>query len=95
MDTNIPDSCVDVPGFTNVQADRDTKTSGKKKGGGVIPDMLLLKRGLADVELLAVGLRPYYVPREFSQIIAIVVSIPPPATAEVACDIIHEAVVRL
>lgn len=48
-----------------------------------------------DVELLAVGLRAYYVPREYSHTDAIVVYIPPRAVPAVACDVIHEAVARI
>lgn len=48
-----------------------------------------------DIELLAVGLRPYYVPREYSHIVAIVVYIHPRAVEAVACDVIHETVSRI
>lgn len=48
-----------------------------------------------DIELLAVGLRLYYVPQEFSHIVAIVVYIPPRATGDVACDVIHETVAKI
>ncbi|KAL7846650.1 hypothetical protein SRHO_G00216300 [Serrasalmus rhombeus] len=33
---NIPDANVDIPGFTTVRADRDTKLSSKSKGGGLV-----------------------------------------------------------
>ncbi|KAJ8398118.1 hypothetical protein AAFF_G00431950 [Aldrovandia affinis] len=46
-------------------------------------------------ELLAVGLRPYYLPREFSHVIVVVVYIPPSANAARACDVIHSTVARL
>ncbi len=43
-----------------------------------------------DMELCKVSLRPYYVPKEFSHIIAIIVYILPQAGAVVACNIIQE-----
>lgn len=48
-----------------------------------------------DIELLAVGLRPYYMPIEFSHTIAVVVYVPPRAHAETACDVIHATIARL
>ncbi|XP_069375176.1 uncharacterized protein [Paralichthys olivaceus] len=42
-----------------------------------------------DIELVAVGLRPYYLPREFTSVFAITVYIPPSGNAEAACDVIH------
>ncbi|XP_044041003.1 uncharacterized protein LOC122870707 [Siniperca chuatsi] len=106
LNNNIPDSCVDLPGFSMVRADRDARASGKNKGGGLVlfvnnrwcnPDHIIVKEKICcqDIELLAVGLRPYYVPREFSHIIVIVVYIPPRARAVLACDVIHEAIARI
>lgn len=48
-----------------------------------------------DIELLAVSLRPFNVSREFTVVIVVVVYIPPLANVEVACDVIHTAIVRL
>lgn len=44
-----------------------------------------------DTELLADGVGPYYVPREFSHIITVLVYIQP-AIAEVPCDVLHGTV---
>ena len=41
-----------------------------------------------DIELLAVGVRPYYLPREFSHAIILCVYIPPTADATRAADVI-------
>lgn len=106
LNQNIPDSIVDVPGFTLIRSDRDAEASGKKKGGGLAlfvnqrwcdPAHITVKEKMCcpDIELLAVGMRPYYVPREFSHIITILVYIPPKATAEVPCEILHEMVARI
>ncbi|KAM9737428.1 uncharacterized protein ACNS7B_013131 [Menidia menidia] len=48
-----------------------------------------------DLELLAVSLRPYYLPREFSHVICICVYIPPRADAVTACEKIHSVTARL
>jgi len=48
-----------------------------------------------DIELLAVSLRPYYLPREFSQAIVIVVYIPPTANVSQAADVIKSVTARL
>jgi len=74
LNDDIADSCVVLPGFAMVRADRDAWTSGKIKGGGLVlyvnnrwcnPGNITVKERTCrqDVELLAVGLRPYYVPR--------------------------------
>lgn len=76
----VSDANVDLLGFTAVRADRDTQASGKSKGGGLImyvnnrwcnPGHVSVKTASCcrDLELLAVSLRPYYLPREFSHVI--------------------------
>ena len=41
-----------------------------------------------NIDLLAVSCRPYYLPREFSNVIVILVYIPPSANAKLATDMI-------
>ena len=48
-----------------------------------------------DIELLTAGMRPYYLPREFTSTIVIAVYIPPSADAVVACDVISSAAAKL
>ena len=48
-----------------------------------------------DIELLAVGLRPYYLPREYTCAIVVVVYIPPSTNTTRACDVIHSSVASL
>ncbi|KAI3355865.1 hypothetical protein L3Q82_004417 [Scortum barcoo] len=43
-------------------------------------------KGEWDIELLAVSIRPYYLPREFSHVITITTYIPPSANANAACE---------
>ena len=102
---NTPDANLDLPGFTTVRADWDCGRSGKSKGGGlalfinnrrcnqghVTVKEIMWNR---DIKLLAVGLRPYYMPREFSHAIA-VVYVPPRAHADTGCDVIYSTIARL
>ena len=102
LTTSIPDANMELPGFSTVRSDRDTNACGKQKGGGLAiyvntrwcnPGHMNIKISICcrDIKLLAVSLRPYYLPREFSHTIAVIVYIPPQADAEVACDVIHSA----
>lgn len=45
-----------------------------------------------DIKLLATGMCPYYLPREFSSAI---VYIPPSAGAAARCEVIHASVAKL
>ena len=94
-----PDSKAELDGFTLLRQDRDLKRTNKKKGGGVClyvnnqwchPGHITVKERVSDkdIELLAVSCRPYYLPREFSNIIVLVVYIHPKANAKCATDII-------
>ncbi|TWW63627.1 hypothetical protein D4764_03G0006350 [Takifugu flavidus] len=91
---------------TTVRADRDTTAAGKKKGGGLAVfirnrwcnlEHIHVKECVCspDVELIAIGLRPYYLPREFTNVIAITVYSPPTGKANTACDVIHSVTADL
>lgn len=106
LTASIPDANVELPDFSAVRADRDTRACGKRKGGGLTlyvnkrwcnPGHVNIKISTCcrDIELLVVSLRPYYLPREFSHAIVLIVYIPPRADAETACDVIHSAVARV
>ncbi|XP_078810597.1 uncharacterized protein LOC144994953 [Oryzias latipes] len=106
LHSHIPDSSVAVPGFTTVRADRDAASCGKKRGGGIAlyvserwcnPGHVCVKEQLCTphVELLAVGLRPYYLPREFTSVVVVNVYVPLSADAEAAADVITTTVSRL
>ena len=100
LHTDVPDHNVSNEGFHTVRADRDCTTSGKRKGGGLAvyvnnrwcnPGHITAKDRICspDIELLAVGLHPYYLPREFSHAIAVAVYITS------ACDVIHATIAIL
>lgn len=84
----ISDPQVALDGFHLVREDRTEVESGKRRGGGLVLFVnrrwcnqrhIAVKEKLCskDTELLVVSLRPYYLPREFSHAIVIVVYIPP------------------
>jgi len=97
---------VEVPGYILVRGDRDLSNSRKKMCGGIAlyvserwcnPGHVKMKERLCtpDIELLAVGMRPYYLPREFTSTIVIAVYIPLSADAVVACEVISSAAAKL
>ena len=102
-----PDSHVTLDGFQLIRADRNATESSKKKGGGIAvfvnerwcnPGHISVKEQLCtrDLELLAVSMWPYYIPREFSHVIAMTVYSPPPsAVAAAATEQIHTIVSKL
>ncbi|TWW78210.1 hypothetical protein D4764_11G0003310 [Takifugu flavidus] len=77
----IPDSNVTIAGFSTVRAHRDTTTAGA--------------RVQSRMELITIGLRPYYLPREFTNVITITVYIPPTSKANTARDVIHSVTADL
>ncbi|KAI4903430.1 hypothetical protein NFI96_002603 [Prochilodus magdalenae] len=96
---------VALDGFHRIRVDR-TAESGKKKGGGLAVFVngrwcnsghITIKEQICckDIELLAVSMRPCYLPREFSHAIAIAAYVPRSANADAACDVLHSAVSRL
>ncbi|KAL6473956.1 hypothetical protein MHYP_G00175170 [Metynnis hypsauchen] len=103
---DIPDDNVSIDGFQTIRADRGCTESGKRKGGGLAvlvnnrwcnPGHITIKERACcpDIELLAVGLRPYYLPREYSYAIIVTVYVPPSANPTSACDVIHSIIARL
>ncbi|KAK2850760.1 hypothetical protein Q5P01_007036 [Channa striata] len=106
LNQDTPDSVVSVNGFTLVRADRSAAESGKKKGGGLAvfvnnrwcnPGHITVKQQLCskDVELVAVCVRPYYLPKEFSHVLAVTVYVPPSADTTAACERVHSTVSQL
>ena len=76
LDDRIPDTAIDVANFNVIRADRDPNNA-KSRGGGLAfyinnawcNDIKVKKQECdSDLELLCVSVRPYYLPREFSNI---------------------------
>jgi hypothetical protein len=79
LNSNIPDSCVNIQGYNLVRYD-----CTEKRGGGVcafvkssIPFVTLSNFGCPNHECLWVKLRPYRLPREISRITVCVLYNPP------------------
>ena len=92
--------------FQLVRVDRKAKESSKRKGGGIAmfinnrwcnPGHIRVKEQYCsrDIELLAVSIRPSYLQREFSHVIAVTVYIPSSADAAATCETLHTAVSQL
>lgn len=95
---DIPSSLVELEGFSLIRADRG-KSSGKDRGGGVCVYMsnrwctqyTVRETGCTpDAEYLCLSLRPFYLPREFGNVIMCVVCIPPSRAALSISDCIQK-----
>lgn len=66
LNKNDNDDTLSIDGFgIPLRLDRDNESTGKQCGGGVC---LYVKLCNSDIELLAVSLRSFYLPREFPQL---------------------------
>ncbi|KAL1261160.1 hypothetical protein QQF64_008987 [Cirrhinus molitorella] len=97
---DIPSSCVEIEGFSLIRADRG-ESSGKDRGGGVCVyvsnrwcTQYTVKETCCnpDVEYLCLSLRPFYLPREFGNILLCVVYIPPNDNASRAASSISDCI---
>ncbi|XP_040911032.1 protein NLRC3-like [Toxotes jaculatrix] len=105
LGNNDSDDTLHVDGFAPpIRLDRDTERTGKLHGGGVCfyvntcwCSTVVIREELcnADIELLSVSLRPFYLPREFPQLFFILVYIHPRANATAAAEHIKDTVNRL
>ncbi|XP_040915374.1 NACHT, LRR and PYD domains-containing protein 3-like [Toxotes jaculatrix] len=87
LSNNDSDDTLHIDGFApRIRLNRDTERTGKQHGGGVCFYMntcwcstVVVREELcnADIELLAVSLHPFYLPREFPQLFFILVYIHP------------------
>ena len=77
----------DIDGFTSVRLDRDHNKTAKEKEGGLV--MFVNKQWASnitirethntpDYEILSVSFRPFYLPREFTQVTVILSYVPGP-----------------
>ncbi len=94
LHSDIPDSLIDLQGFTCVRQDRDS-SSGKMREGGIcmyINDNWCKQFTTMetvcdpDLELLCVSLRPFYLSREFGNIIICAAYVPPSGNAARAAN---------
>ena len=105
LNETITDDCVNINGFKLIRGDRNLNLAEKQKGGGIClyvneqwchPNNVTLKHYSCspNVEILAVGLRPFYLPREFSHVIHLTVYVPNRNVAKLAakeiCAVIQD-----
>lgn len=96
------DTELSLDGFgTPLRLDRDPSVTGKSQGGGVClyvnnrwakAVIIREKMCTADIELLTVSIRPFYLPREFQQVFVSVVYIHPKSDVQKATEIISQVV---
>ncbi len=96
LDQSVSDVEVSLDNFTIIRADR-TEQSGKTRGGGVCLYInnswcnnikVHHKSCTADLEILTVSLRPYYLPREFPVVVVSCVYVAPSANINTAAELI-------
>ena len=103
LEESISDSFVEIDGFQLIRWDR-SKESRKSKGGGVALYInekwcqnITVKKQLCspDIELLSISIRPFYLPRELSNIFVSIVYIPPSGNKETAKQTIQDCIEEL
>ncbi|KAK1796931.1 hypothetical protein P4O66_000895 [Electrophorus voltai] len=101
----VPNHAIQPAKFFSVHRMDRTADSGKSRGGGVCvminnswcnnANVVTLTRSCStNLELLALKLRPFYLPREFSSVIINTVYIPPQANMDTALCELHEALTQ-
>ncbi len=89
MSAMVPDSAIELTGFSVHRSDRTKELTGKSRGGGVcfyINNLWCDERNIhsiksfcsPDLEFHMLLCRPFWLPREFTAIIITAVYIPPP-----------------
>ncbi len=90
MSAMVPDSAIELTGFSVHRSDRTKELTGKSRGGGVcfyINNSWCNERNIhsiksfcsPDLEFHTLLCRPFWLPREFTAIIITAVYIPPPS----------------
>lgn len=95
---------VELEGRSVFRADRTAEASGKSRGGGLCiyvnktwcTDCVTVSNHCsAELEYLVIKCRPFYLPREFSCIVAIAVNVPPEANSKAAMKELSFAINKL
>ncbi len=95
MSAIVPDSAIELTGFSVHRSDRTKELTGKSRGGGVcfyINNLWCDERNIhsiksfcsPDLEFHTLLCRPFWLPREFTAIIITAVYIPPQANTDQA-----------
>jgi len=100
LNDKISDNLLEMEGFTLIRFDRNN-SSNKKTGGGIIVYVnnkfcsnynVITSVCTPEVEILLLNLRPYFLPREFTNIFFLAIYIPPQSSYDVAKEIIERIV---
>lgn len=99
------DEDLSITGFGNpIRLDRSPEATGKSRGGGVCfyvneryGNIITVREKIctADIELLSISLRPFYLPREFQQLFYTLVYIHPRANPAAAAQLIADTTHKL
>ncbi len=100
MSAMVPDSAIELTGFSVHRSDRTKELTGKRRGGGIcfyINNSWRVERNLhsikffcsPDLELHMLLCLPFWLPREFTAIIITAVYIPPQANTDQALKELH------
>lgn len=103
LNSNIPDSAMELTGCTLFHAD-GTSNAGKKVGGGLCIYLnnarytnaaIMDKLCTPHLEYTVVRCRPFYLPREYSMVLVIAVYIPPNANVKLVLELFYTAISKL
>ncbi|XP_042078701.1 uncharacterized protein LOC121814866 [Haplochromis burtoni] len=103
LSDKVPDSAIQLPGFSVHRADRSQDLTGKSRGGGVCfminnswcdyANVHPVKSFCSpDLEYLMIKCRPFWLPREFTAVIITAVYIPPQADTDRALRELYSAI---
>ena len=104
LSSDVSNRVMELEGHTLLRADRSATASCKSHGGGVCiyvnkawctDSVVVDTHCSADLEFLFIKCRPFYLPREFTCVIAAAVYVPPDANANVAVKDLCAAVSKL
>ena len=104
LNNGIPTSAVELEGRSIFRAEKTADTTGKSRGGGLciyvnktwcMDCVTVSAHCSADLEYLIVRCRPFYLPREFTCIVAIAVYVPPDANSKAAMKELSIAINKL
>ncbi len=106
MSAMVPDSAIELTGFSVHRSDRTKELTGKSRGGGVcfyINNLWCDERNIhsiksfcsPDLEFHMLLCRPFWLPREFTAIIITAVYIPPQANTDQALRELYRNIMAL
>ena len=101
LDSNIPDEAVSLEGRIIHRADRNAESTNKSRGGGLCiyvhqkyatDSRIVHTHCCKDLEALVISCRPFYLPRELTNIIIIATYVPPSADVNRATSLLYDVI---